>query len=73
VGQGNIAALEAALASVDCSCVSAYSGEQALRSVLAHDFAAIVLLGSVFRSENQARRTESELAIRSDSGRILSL
>jgi CheY-like chemotaxis protein len=39
----NIVALEAALASVDCRLVKAYSGRDALRCVLAQDFAVIVL------------------------------
>src|ERR1700682_5450448 len=39
----NVVALEAALASVDCGLVKAYSGRDALKCVLAQDFAVIVL------------------------------
>jgi two-component system, sensor histidine kinase len=39
----NVLALEAALASVDCRLVKAYSGLDALKCVLAQDFAVIVL------------------------------
>jgi CheY-like chemotaxis protein len=39
----NVVALEAALAGVDCNLVTAHSGADALKSVLAQDFAVIVL------------------------------
>jgi two-component system sensor histidine kinase/response regulator len=39
----NLVALEAALASVDCSLLTANSGRDALKQVLAQDFAVIVL------------------------------
>jgi two-component system, sensor histidine kinase and response regulator len=39
----NVVALEAALGSLDCSLVKAYSGRDALKCVLAQDFAVIVL------------------------------
>jgi signal transduction histidine kinase len=39
----NVVALEAALASVDCNLVTAHSGLEALKFVLAQDFAVIVL------------------------------
>jgi len=39
----NVVALEAALASVDCSLVTAHSGLDALKCVLAQDFAVILL------------------------------
>ena len=39
----NVVALEAALASVDCSVVTAHSGLDALKCVLAQDFAVILL------------------------------
>ena len=39
----NVLALEAALANVDCRLVKAYSGLEALKCVLAQDFAVIVL------------------------------
>jgi signal transduction histidine kinase len=39
----NLVALEAALASIDCTLVTARSGEEALRRVLAQDFALILL------------------------------
>src|SRR6202035_96842 len=39
----NVLALEAALADVDCRLVQAYSGLDALKCVLAQDFAVIVL------------------------------
>jgi signal transduction histidine kinase len=39
----NVVALEAALASVECNLVTAHSGLQALKCVLAQDFAVIVL------------------------------
>ena len=40
---GNVVALEAALASVDCRLVRAHSGRDALRRVLKQDFAVILL------------------------------
>jgi signal transduction histidine kinase len=39
----NVVALEAALASVECTLVKAYSGREALKCLLAQDFAVIVL------------------------------
>jgi len=39
----NVLALEAALANVDCELATAQSGREALKCVLAHQFAAIVL------------------------------
>src|ERR1700687_446324 len=39
----NVIALEAALASVDCRLVKAYSGREALKCLLKQDFAVIVL------------------------------
>jgi signal transduction histidine kinase len=40
---GNVVALEAALAGVDCNLVRAHSGRDALKLVLAQDFAVILL------------------------------
>src|SRR6266851_765109 len=40
---GNVVALEVALARVDCSLVTATSGRDALKCLLAQDFAVIVL------------------------------